>query len=635
MGEDAVASAARGVRASRLTGDVLALALAGLAIYVAGFGVFDNAMVSGGTVTLGLTIGFLTLVTRDLGSKRVAGRLDVVLNVALLAIFLWVAWRWLQIMLEQEAFFIEIETADHVLGWVSFAIIGWAAYRFFGLPMVAVYVLAALYVLFGDYFPWIFRGAAEDWTRVSENLWYSTDGVFGRPVEVVSRVVLIFIVFGGVLQGSGAGKVLLKFAFAATGRFAGGPAHASIVASALFGTMSGAAVANVVSTGVFTIPIIKRAGFSPRFSGAVEAAASTGGQIMPPVMGVVAFLMSDVTGIPYVEIIIAALIPAIFYYVSLFIVVLVEARRTGVTAVPTAEREHLTRRDYLQSLAFFIPLGVIIAVLATGRTPQNAGFSALVVGFVLCLALFPEYRSPKRILRSLIDSGRVAATLMIIVAAIGLVIGVINMTGVGLKFAQAILAASGDDLFVSLLLVMVGCLVLGMGVPSGAAYLIIALVMGPALQQLGLPIILAHLFVVYFGVLSAVTPPVALAAFAAAPIAGSQPMETGLVAVRLAVAGFLIPFLFVYHPSVVLILGFDPVGLIWAFADFGISTWSVATGMGGFDGKPLAAWERGVRIAAGLVVLAPNLTYAAPAALVALLLIGWRHLPGRGLKQVH
>ncbi len=610
------------IKAGRILADILALGLACLAIYVAGFGVFDNAVVSGGTVTLGLVVGFLSILSADADERRRPGwRLRAVVDLVLAVIFVWVAWHWLQVMLEQEEFFIEFEQSDYVIGWVGFVIIGWASYRFFGMPMFVVYVLAAVYVLFGDWFPWIFKGAAEDWTRVSENLWYSTDGTFGRPVEVVSRVVLIFIVFGAVLQSSGAGAVLLKLAFAATGRFAGGPAHASIVGSALFGTMSGAAVANVVSTGIFTIPIIRKAGFSRRFSGAVEAAASTGGQIMPPVMGVVAFLMSDVTGIPYIEIIAAALIPAAFFYASLFVVVLIEARRQGVKATPAAERERLSRQDYVQSLAFFIPLAVIIAVLLTGRTPQSAGFAALVSGFVLCLILFPDFRSPRRILEALVSAGKVSATLMIIVAAIGLVIGVINMTGVGLKFAQAILAVSGDDLLISLILVMIGCLVLGMGVPSGAAYLIIALVMGPALQQLGLPTILAHLFVVYFGVLSAVTPPVALAAFAAAPIAGSKPMETGIEAVRLAVAGFLIPYIFVYHPSVVLILGFDPLGLVWAIAVFAISTWSIATGLGGYEARRLAAWERAVRIVAGVAVLAPVPVYAGPAAVVVVILI--------------
>ena len=271
--------------------------------------------------------------------------------------------------------------------------------------------------------------------------------------------------------------------------------------------------------------------------------------MMPPVMGVVAFLMADVTGIAYVNIIVAAAIPAALYYVSLFAVVLIEARKQGIRPLPAEERPRLTATDWLQSIAFVVPLAVIVVLLSQGYTAQFAGFYALAAAFVLCVALFPKFRHPLAWWRALVSGGRTAATLMVIVAAVGFIIGVINMSGVGLQFAQGILAVSGDTLIVSLALIMLGCLVMGMGVPSAPAYLIVAIVMGPALEQLGVPTIAAHLFMLYFGVLSVVTPPVALAAFAAAPIAGSPPMATGVAALRLSIAGFIVPFLFVYHPT--------------------------------------------------------------------------------------
>lgn len=607
-------------------GDGLALALTGLAIYVAGFGVFDNAVVSGGTVVLGVLIVLLSLRGPVRDEVETYGFGWAIFVAVAAIVFVALMWIWLRVMFAQEEFFIEFTLSEHLAAWLAFVILGWLTWRLFGLPMALVYAFGLLYVLFGDQFPGIFRGASEDWRRVAENLWYSTDGAFGRPVEVVSRVVLIYIVFGAVLQASGAGHVLLRLANAATGRFSGGPAHAAIVGSALFGSMSGSAISNVVSTGVFTIPIIKRAGFRPAFAGAVEAAASTGGQIMPPVMGVVAFLMADVTGIPYLMIVAAATLPALLYYASLFAVVLIEARKSGVRPLPAHARERLSGREWLQSLALVVPLGIIIAVLLTGRTPQAAGFAALITGTVLCLALFPDFRSIARLRDALITAGRTGATIMLIVAAIGVVIGVVNMTGVGLRFAEAILGVSGENLFVSLLLVMLGCLILGMGVPTGAAYLIIALVMGPALQRLGLPIVISHLFVVYFGVLSTVTPPVALAAFAAAPIAGSKPLETGFEATRLAIAGFIIPFLFVYHPSIVLIEGVDPLSLAWALAVFVISTWSLATGLAGFEARGLALWERVARVAAGLVVIVPQVEAALPAGALAVALVGVHRL---------
>ena len=509
---------------------------------------------------------------------------------------------------------------------MAIILISYLTFRFFGVPMLLVICAAALFVLA----PGWMGGADEAWTRVAENLWFSTDGVFGRPVEVVGRIVLIYIVLGAVLQASGAGAVLLRIAFAATGRLAGGPAHAAIVGSAMFGTLSGAAVANVVSTGVFTIPIIKKVGFSPRFAGGIEASASTGGQIMPPVMGAVAFLMADVTGIPYVNIIIAALIPALMYYGSLFAIVYVEARRAGIKPLPKEERVRLTRLDLIQSLAFWVPLGVIVGVLMTGRTAQNAGAYALMTAFVMCLLLFPKFRNPLRWFDALVDAGRSSATLMIVVAGIGFVIGVVNMTGIGLMFAENVLAFAESNLVMALVMVMFASLVMGMGVPTGAAYLIIAIVLGPAIEALGVPTIAAHLFVLYFGVLSSVTPPVALSAFAAAPIAKAGPMETGWAAVRLSSAGFIIPFIFVYHPDILLII--DDVSVfrvIWAIVAFAISTWGLVTAISGWEGSPLPVWQRLIRFICGLTVLAVDPAIALTAFAVLLGLTLQRRLMSR------
>ena len=598
--------------------DFFAVALACLAFYIAGWGIFDNVWVSGLTVWLGCMVGFFSWKTHASDDASTLHRFLPYFYLALALLFTWIMWKWVAVMLEQEEFFIEISFYDNVLAWVGLVLCGYLTWQIFGIPMLAVFLLMVAYVLAPDNF----FGAGEDWIRVSENLWFSTDGAFGRPVEVVGRVVLVFILFGAILQVSGAGEVLLKFAFAATGRFTGGPAHAAIVASAMFGTLSGAAVANVVSTGVFTIPIIKRSGFKAKFAAAVEAAASTGGQIMPPVMGVVAFLMADITGIPYLNIVVAALIPAAMYYLSLFVVVLIEARKHNIKPIPLEERQVLTKMDWLRSLAFWVPLGILIVYLLNGRTPQNAGFAATISATVMCLILFPKFRHPKLWLDALISAGKVSATLMIIVTTIGFVIGVVNMTGIGLSFAEAILSVAGSDLFLSLVLVMLGCLVMGMGVPTGAAYLIIAIVLGPALERLGLPTIAAHLFVVYFGVLSVVTPPVALAAFAAAPIAGSQPMETGFEAVRLALAGFIIPFIFVYHQDVLIIIDdFSMIGLIWALVAFAISTWSLSTGLSGFDIHSLQLWERALRCVAGITILFPVLPIAALSTVIAVGLI--------------
>jgi TRAP transporter 4TM/12TM fusion protein len=602
--------------------NIMAALLAIHAIYVAGWGVYDTVLVYGRTVWLALMVGLLSLATAR------NGWVNLIVHLGLTVLMSVLLFKWSIIMGEQEEFFINISQLNMILAWVSFAVIGYVTYRFFGLPMVLVYAAMIIYALL----PYGFGGAQLDWTSVADRQWFTTDGVFGRPVQVVSTIVLIFIVFGAVLKASGAGEILLKMAFAATGRFAGGPAHASIVGSALFGTMSGAAVANVVSTGVFTIPIIKKAGFKAKFAAAVEASASTGGQIMPPVMGVVAFIMADVTSIPYLQIVVAAILPAIFYYASLFLVVLIEARKQGIGATTKVDRKRITLPDWIKSIAFWAPLGVIISVLLTGRTPQNAGFYAMLTATVFSLILFPKFRHPRIWYQALIDAGKTAAQLMIIVACVGVVIGLVNMTGIGLRFADMIKALSGDSLFLALLLVMLGCLVMGMGVPTVTAYLILALVMGPVLENLGIPKIAAHMFMLYFGVLSVVTPPVALAAFAAAPIAGAKPMETAFEAVRLSIAGFIIPFAFVYRPDILIIEGFTGMGLFIAVFGFLLATWMIITGLARFEKGRLSGIECVLRLVVAFLILTPPpldgvvSVYNVAGLLLALALIGFHHL---------
>lgn len=581
--------------------NLLAAALSLFAVVVAAIGVFDMVVVSGLTVLLALLVCLLRLEHDK--NRQSPTKLRLALHCLMALSLLYLLCEWGFVMFEQEEVIVEISPRQTAFAWTAIVLITYLSYRNFGIPMLAILALSAAYLLL----PTAMLGAGVGWKQAAENLWFSTDGVFGRPVEVVSRTVLVFVVFGAIVQQSGAGEVLLKIALAATGRLAGGPAHAAIAASALFGSLSGTAVANVVSTGVFTIPIIKKVGFKPSFAGAVEAAASTGGQIMPPVMGVVAFLMADITGIPYLKIIVAALIPSLMYYASLFVVVFIEAKRLGISGLPKEKRVKLTKDDLVKSLALVVPLGVIIAVLVTGRTAQNAGFFALISACALCLALFPEFRRPARWWSALVDSGKTCAILMVIVSAIGFVIGVINMTGVGLMFAEAVLSVASSNLWLALVFVMLACLVMGMGVPTGAAYLMIAIVLGPVLNRLGLSVMAAHLFVVYFGVLSVVTPPVALAAFAAAPIAGANPMETGLQATRLAIAGFIIPYLFVFHPDLLLVVGdLNFVSLAWALFVFCLSTWGIATGLGGWEWNRLPFWQRSIRLLAAVLLIVPG-----------------------------
>ncbi|MGI3183857.1 TRAP transporter permease [Nioella aestuarii] len=529
----------------------------------------------------------------------------------------------------------------------------------FGLfPLATAIVLYLTWRQFGGFIVgfclfWIIyfftRGVLPEWTGIfagSEssfsqsmrsmvlNFWSQTGGMFGQPLQVVSGNVLIFIVFGAVLMASGAGDLLMKIANRMTGRFTGGAAHAAVASSALFGTLSGAAISNVVSTGVMTIPVIKRSGFKPAFAGAVEAAASTGGQVMPPVMGVVAFFVAGQIGLEYRYIVIAAIVPAIFYYLGTFLTVYFEARRQGVGPLPAEECPRLTRQERVQTLVFILPLGVLSYFLFEQPSVQKAGFYGFVTAGICALVLFRGFRSWDKIYRALADAGRMSASIVVIVAAIGLIVGLIQVSGFSGRLSLMLAQLAAGPLFTTLLIVAFGAIVLGMGLPPGATYFIIVIALSSGIDAVGIAPLTLHLFVVFFAVISTVTPPVALAAFAAAPIAGANPMQTGLQAARLSLAGFLIPFVFVYHPAVLYklqvlfewfggdlpdsraMVDITTVGwgeFFWILAAFTLAMWLLASALTGFEKNRLHLFERLMRVIVGLTVLVPNMALAIPA----------------------
>ena len=482
------------------------------------------------------------------------------------------------------------------------------------------------------------------------NFWSQTGGMFGQPLQVVSGNVLIFIVFGAVLMASGAGELLMKIASRLTGRFTGGAAHGAVASSALFGTLSGAAISNVVSTGVMTIPVIKRSGFKPAFAAAVEAAASTGGQVMPPVMGVVAFFVAGQIGLEYRYIVIAAIVPAIFYYLGTFLTVYFEARRQGIGPLPAEARVRLTQSELVQCLVFILPLGVLSYFLFAQPSVQKAGFYGFVVALIASLILFGGFRSWRKIYRAFVEAGRMSATIIVIVAAIGLIVGLIQVSGFSGRLSLLLAQLADGPLFLTLIVVAIGAIVLGMGLPPGATYFIIVIALSSGIEAVGIAPLTLHLFVVYFAVISTVTPPVALAAFAAAPIAGANPVHTGFQAARLSLAGFIIPFVFVYHPAVLYKLqvlfewfGSEPVesramidintvswaDLGWIVVAFSLSMWLLTSALTGFEKNRLHPIERFLRTAVGIAVLIPNMLIAVPAFAGSIaLVVGHRFLKG-------
>lgn len=611
-------------RGLALIAALLATALALVGIWIAGFGGFNETLLRVGTYALGGAVLLAVSLERHLVTRKFLSLAFDLVVVAALGVSVW---RWMSIGQALETGLYFFSTEDIVIGVIGLLALLELTRRSFGLPLVVVCILLLGYAFVGRSLPSIFRHGGYSLEQITRTVWYSFDGVFGGPLSVVVTLILVFIVFGAVLEAIGAGAVLLRFAVVATGRFRGGPAHAAIAASGVFGTMSGSVSGNVVGTGVMTIPMIKERGFPASFAGGVEAAASAGGQFMPPIMGAVAFIMADVTGIPYLTICLAALLPAIFYYGALFVAVHVEAVARGVKPIPRSALPKLTAQDWRMSLCFVLPLVLMLAIMMSGRSPALAGFAAVIAVVVLGLILNPEVRrKPLLIAEGLRQAGIASAQILVAVGSIGIVIGVMNMTGLGLRFAGLIQSAAGTSLLFSLVLMMLGSLVLGMGMPTVPAYLIVVLVMGPAIERMGVPTLIAHLFVVYFGVLSAITPPVAIAAFAAAPIAKANPVAIGASATRLALVGFLIPFVMVYNPSLTLVVDVTITGLVWVCLRLSLAIWMLTTGFAGYGGARLPLWSRAARLLLGFAVLVPQLPIEIAATVVALGLcwLDWR-----------
>ncbi len=602
-----------------------------------------TGLILGLPITISYAISLLTL------HKRPNLRwLNWVMTVAAVGCFtVWI----IKIFATDAGLLPSVRPLDFVLFPVITAITLYLAWRLFG-GFIAVFCLSwVIYYFARGLFPdWSGILAGADATVIQnlramvQNFWAQTGGVFGQPLQVVSGNVLIFIVFGAVLMASGAGDLLMKIANRLTGGFIGGAAHSAVASSALFGTLSGAAISNVVSTGVMTIPVIKRAGFKPAFAGAVEAAASTGGQIMPPVMGVVAFFVAGQIGLEYRYIVVAAILPAIFYYVGTFLSVYFEARKQGVGAISKENRPKLTSMDRWQCLVFVIPLGVLSTFLFIQPSVPKAGFYGFVAAISSSLVLFPGFRSREKIWFAFVDAGRMAASIVTIVAAIGLIVGLIQLSGFAGRLSLLLAQLASGPLFVVLVVVALGSIVLGMGLPPGATYFIIVIALSSGIDAVGIPDLTLHLFVVFFAVMSTVTPPVALAAFAAAPIAGADPIKTGFAAARIGVAGFLIPFVFVYHPAMLYKLqvlfewfGGDPArsramisaaevswaAFAWILVAFSLSLWLLTSAMAGHEKNRLSLVECILRTAAGFAVLVPQTLIAGPAAALGVALIAY------------
>ncbi len=442
--------------------------------------------------------------------------------------------------------------SDIWMGIVMILLVLEGTRRSMGWPLPIMAVIAIVYALFGPYFPGILGHGGFPVDELAPFLYLRTDGIFGVPMGVSATFIFLFVLFGSFLNISGAGQFFIDLAVALTGKSQGGAGKAAVVASALMGTVSGSSCANAVTTGSFTIPLMKQSGYSSEFSGAIVAAASTGGQVMPPVMGAAAFIMAQFLGVAYWDIVVAAAIPATLYFIS--IVAMVHFR-AGKKRMPRLSAEELpkVRMVLKEGWQLLLPIVVLVAFLALGYSAVKAVFWSILLLVVISWFGKEEHRmTPQRIVKALIEGGTGAVEVAAACACSGIVIGVISITGIGLLFSSLVLSLSGGVLPFALFLTMVGSIILGMGVPTTAQYIITSTLAAPALSRLGVPMLSAHLFCLYFGVLADVTPPVALATYAASGISKSNPLKTGFMALVTAIAGFLVPFMFVYNPYLLL-----------------------------------------------------------------------------------
>lgn len=615
----------------RLVLTVVATAMAVFHLYTAIFGTLMAHLQNYTHLLFGFIVLYMVFPARK-GGRPLSTWYDYVLLGLSIASFGYilvdidtVVWRygyvtpltWYQMFFAVSAVVVILEGARRVLGKT--------------LSILAIVVL--VYAFAGPVIPGTFYHPGVRFEALLDQLYLLAEGIISTPVAVSATFIYLFILFGSFLSKSGVSKTFIDFSTAVAGASPGGPAKVAVISSALVGTISGSAAANVVTTGSFTIPLMKKIGYKPYFAGAVESAASTGGQIMPPVMGAAAFVLADMIDLSYARVCLHAAIPAVLYFMSVYWMVHLEAVRTGLRGLPRSELPSL-RKVMLERGYHFVPIFVIIALLAKEYSPMKTA----VAGIVSCAVLGwlrPETRIGWReALQAFDDAARNAVTVIAACAAAGVIIGVVTLTGLGLKVSEVILTASMNYLPLALALTMVAGILFGMGLPTTAAYVLQAALLAPALVQMGVPLIAAHLFVFYFACISAITPPVAIASYAAAGVADSDPMKTGWTAMRLGAAAYIVPFMFVFGPTLLLIG--KPWAVVTSFVTASIGTLALAAAMQGWYYGETNLVQRVLLLAAALLLIRPGGATDIAGVVVMALVYAWqRWTEGRRRATAH
>lgn len=582
---------------------IIAVLMSFFHLYTAIFGTFVSILQRSGHLTFAIIIVFAIIKPFKKSDNSRLVWLDYVLIMLSIFTFGYFTLKADEIV-SRFRFIDPLSTFEITIGVIAILLLVEATRRTVGNALAIIILFFLGYAVWGHHLPPMIGHRPYPINPIIEQLFYTTSGVFGTPLGVSATFIFMFVLFGKFLEKSGAGQFFIDLAVAGVGKYRGGPAKTAILASAALGTISGSSVANTVTTGAFTIPLMKKTGYSKEFSGAVEAVASTGGQIMPPIMGASAFIMASFLGIPFIDVAIAAIIPALLYFLCLVFQVDLRAKRNGLRGLSKSELPNF--KNVLKTgFLFFAPLILIVYLLVQGFSPMRAGLIA-IISVLVVTALKSTTRMGFKKVIDILDSGaRAAIDTAIACAAAGVVVGIISLTGVGLRFSGFIIELSGGVLLVTLILTMFSSIILGMGLPTVAAYIVQVSLTVPALIELGVAPLAAHLFIFYFACISSITPPVALAAFAAAGIAGADAMKTGLIALRLGISAFIVPYMFVYGPT--LLLQGSTLNIIISVTTACIGIYGVAVASEGYLNRHLKIWERIFMFISSITLIIPGL----------------------------
>lgn len=616
--------------ARRWVGLVLSVFFVLIHLYAGFYGGPDSMLYRMLHLVIALALVFVVFpLDAPAGVRRALARgLDVVLFLCAS----WLAWYYLSTIDRWEMRTVRLSATDLVAAWMTLALIFEAVRRAVGLIIIAVALFFCIHALNADHFPGVFYGPPTSLTGLLRSLLVGDDGVFGVPLLVMAQYVVLFIFFGQLLSVVGVGTFFLRLAFALFGHRTGGPAKAAVVSSAFMGSLSGSAIGNVLTTGSFTIPLMRRLGYRGSFAGGVESAASTGGMIMPPVMGAIAFIMAEFMGRPYIEVAMAALIPALLYFLAIFVGVHLEARRSGLRTIARADLPRawpvLKRQGYL-----LIPILLILGTLLAGYSIIFVAVVAIAGTFLVGFLRRPTWPTAPKMLLAAESAARSTVGLSATAACAGIIIGAIFATGLSFKLSQAAMSAADGQLWLLILISGGMALILGMGMTASAVYITMVATVIPILRAAGVPEMAAHMFALYFGVVSNITPPIALAAFAAAPLAQSDPMRTGLEAAKLGIAAFLIPVMFIYQPALVLEGALWETALAAGTACIGLV--AISATFVGFLFRPMGPIWRAALLTGGLMMVVPHGVTDVVGLMLVLSLAGlnWRGI-GTGVRPV-